>query len=124
MSIFVLNRNYELQLPTSFVDVDREEMEYVDGGGLVSLTVTKASLGFLSGMLSSTSKMTSALIYLIDNRLRSMPGVLPIGRIEQISRTLGFSFTPDVKNYLTYNRVTGNVTFTKEINGYSGRYYA
>ncbi|SHI22326.1 hypothetical protein [Clostridium intestinale] len=32
MSAFVLNRNYELQLPSSFVDVDREEMEYVDGG--------------------------------------------------------------------------------------------
>jgi len=32
MSAFVLNRNYELQLPNSYVDVDREEMEYVDGG--------------------------------------------------------------------------------------------
>lgn len=34
MSAFVLNRNYELQLPTSFVDIDRDEMEYVDGGGV------------------------------------------------------------------------------------------
>lgn len=32
MSAFVLNRNYELQLPNIFVDVDRNEMEYVDGG--------------------------------------------------------------------------------------------
>jgi hypothetical protein len=32
MSAFVLNRKYELQLPERFVDVDREEMEYVDGG--------------------------------------------------------------------------------------------
>ena len=32
MSAFVLNRNYQLQLPNSYVDVDREEMEYVDGG--------------------------------------------------------------------------------------------
>jgi hypothetical protein len=36
MSAFVLNRNYELQLPSSFVDVDCEEMEYVDGGGFIS----------------------------------------------------------------------------------------
>ena len=36
MSAFVLNRNYELQLPNSFVDVEREEMEYVDGGMYVS----------------------------------------------------------------------------------------
>lgn len=32
MSTFVLNRNYELQLPNSYVDVDREEMEYIEGG--------------------------------------------------------------------------------------------
>lgn len=32
MSAFVLNRKYELALPTSYVDVDNEEMEYVDGG--------------------------------------------------------------------------------------------
>ena len=36
MSSFVLKRNYELQLPNSFVDVDREEMEYVDGGAYIS----------------------------------------------------------------------------------------
>jgi len=32
MSAFVLNRKYQVQLPNSFVDVDSEEMEYVDGG--------------------------------------------------------------------------------------------
>ena len=32
MSAFVLNRNYELKLPNSFVDVDCNEMEYVEGG--------------------------------------------------------------------------------------------
>lgn len=36
MSTFVLKRNYELQLPMSFVDVDRDEMEYVDGGWAIS----------------------------------------------------------------------------------------
>ncbi|MGL5087179.1 MAG: glycine zipper domain-containing protein [Clostridium sp.] len=39
MSTFVLKRNYGLQLPMSFVDVDREEMEYVDGGEIVSVYV-------------------------------------------------------------------------------------
>ena len=32
MSAFVLNRKYESALPTIYVDVDNEEMEYVDGG--------------------------------------------------------------------------------------------
>ncbi len=33
MSTFVLKRNYGLELPRSYVEVDRDEMEYVDGGG-------------------------------------------------------------------------------------------
>lgn len=33
MSTLALNRSFELQMPSSFVDIDREEMEYVDGGG-------------------------------------------------------------------------------------------
>lgn len=33
MSIFVLKREYALQLPNSYVEIDRDEMEYVDGGG-------------------------------------------------------------------------------------------
>lgn len=32
MSAFVLRREYALQLPNSYVEIDRDEMEYVDGG--------------------------------------------------------------------------------------------
>ena len=32
MSTFVLKKEYALQLPNSYVDIDRDEMEYVDGG--------------------------------------------------------------------------------------------
>jgi hypothetical protein len=32
MSTFVLRREYALQLPNSFVDVECEEMEYIQGG--------------------------------------------------------------------------------------------
>ncbi|WP_291569672.1 hypothetical protein [Clostridium sp. UBA4548] len=32
MSTFVLERKYALQLPNSFVDIDSDEMEYLDGG--------------------------------------------------------------------------------------------
>lgn len=34
MSEFVLDRRHALQLPDSYVDIDSEEMEYVDGGVL------------------------------------------------------------------------------------------
>lgn len=36
MSAFVLKREYALQLPNSYVDVDRNEMEYVEGGARYS----------------------------------------------------------------------------------------
>ena len=32
MSTFVLKREYALAMPTSYIDIDRAEMEYVDGG--------------------------------------------------------------------------------------------
>jgi hypothetical protein len=60
MSTFVLKREYALQLPNSYVEVDKDEMEYVDGGfyymdynavvglvqavGLSSATVTVGAL--------------------------------------------------------------------------------
>lgn len=53
MSAFVLNRNYELTLPTSYVDVDNEEMEYIDGGwawwkkALVGAAIAAAGVGLI-----------------------------------------------------------------------------
>ena len=32
MRAFVLKKEYSLQLPSSYMDIDREEMEYIDGG--------------------------------------------------------------------------------------------
>ncbi len=43
MSAFVLGREYSLQLPNSYVEIDRDEMEYVDGGG-VSLAMSVSYL--------------------------------------------------------------------------------
>lgn len=34
MSTFVLRREYDLQLPNNYVEIDRDEMEYVDGGAI------------------------------------------------------------------------------------------
>lgn len=36
MSTLALNRSFELQMPSSFVDIDREEMEYLEGGIKIS----------------------------------------------------------------------------------------
>lgn len=32
MSTFVLNRGYALQLPTGYVEIEKDELEYVEGG--------------------------------------------------------------------------------------------
>ena len=73
MSTFVLKKEYALQLPNNFVEIDRDEMEYVDGGfyymdyyavvglvqavGLSGATVTVAALaaqlGGMTGLVAS-----------------------------------------------------------------------
>ncbi|WP_148551151.1 hypothetical protein [Paraclostridium bifermentans] len=39
MSGFALRRNLGLQLPTSFVEIESNEMEYIDGGGFIGFRV-------------------------------------------------------------------------------------
>ena len=69
MSAFVLSREYELQLPTSYVDIDRDEMEYVDGGGYWSNSLLKNNLimwGVEAAYLSSVvgfSRVYNAIKY-------------------------------------------------------------
>lgn len=69
MSAFVLKREYALQLPTSYVDVDRDEMEYVDGGWLVPkalITVTEKLFStILGGMLTSMFRVNNAVSFVI-----------------------------------------------------------
>ena len=64
MSTFVLNRNYGLALPTSYVEVDNEEMEYVDGGG--------ASLAMSSSYLSKDVCLDKADILIRSYQVREM----------------------------------------------------
>ena len=47
MSTFVLKREYALQLPNNYVEIDRDEMEYVDGGGKVPRWAASATLDAL-----------------------------------------------------------------------------
>lgn len=51
MSAFVLNRNYELQLPNNFTVVECCEMEYVDGGGTITFEIGANS--FIIGALAA-----------------------------------------------------------------------
>ena len=53
MSTFVLKREYNLQLPNNYVEIDRDEMEYVDGGfelwqkALVATAIVAAGAGLI-----------------------------------------------------------------------------
>lgn len=53
MSTFVLKREYALQLPNNYVEIDRDEMEYVDGGWSIEIskrTIAAAVVGVLAGI--------------------------------------------------------------------------
>lgn len=63
MSTFVLNKGYSLQLPSSYVDIDREEMEYIDGGYTISLSrSTAATIIDVAAILISAGLSTSASV--------------------------------------------------------------
>jgi len=87
MSTFVLQRKYALQLPNSFVDVDSEEMEYVDGGWNLSISGTKTALGVpvgiyltLSGTVADMAWITAAgaaFVGVIIGLALTVPGIGP-----------------------------------------------
>lgn len=60
MSAFVLNRGYDLQLPDSYAEIDREEMEYIDGGltwwqkSLIVAGVTAVAVGLTWAIVTGT----------------------------------------------------------------------
>ena len=48
MSAFVLKREYALSMPSSYVDIDRDEMEYVDGGSWSGTVFAKNVWGYIT----------------------------------------------------------------------------
>lgn len=74
MSTFVLNKEYSLQLPSSYVDIDREEMEYIDGGLYLSNNDLKAVL-ITAGVTGVTVAAVQASCYAIAASIAvSIPG--------------------------------------------------
>jgi outer membrane lipoprotein SlyB len=113
MSTFVLKREYALQMPTNYVDVDRDEMEYVDGGGIVKLTISKETLSRLARVacIIVGTVIGGLLGYYVGN----VPGAI-------IGATFGF-----VGGFIAGNLAAGKIltttTFSANVNGYSGHYY-
>lgn len=119
MSGFALRRNLELQLPTNFVEVESEEMEYIDGGyylsyhkivgivqavGLSGATVTAgvlaAQLGGATGLVASLIPgigWAAAGVIAANATAFAWSCVNAIGRKKgvdiQIALPTGFSFT-------------------------------
>ncbi|SDP50528.1 hypothetical protein [Clostridium gasigenes] len=78
MSTFALKRGYELQLPNSYVGMDREEMEYVDGGGVGR------------NWWNSTNSVGNAIdciIYLVP-ALSAMNTAMKLGRLASVGRSV------------------------------------
>ncbi|NLL31618.1 MAG: hypothetical protein GX258_11440 [Clostridiales bacterium] len=113
MSAFVLNREYELQLPDNYVDIDIVEMEYVDGGGLVKLTISKETLSRLSRIACIAVGTTIGVI--LGYKIGMGPGAF-------IGGVFGFVGGFIAGNYVA-NKISTSQTFSAYVNGYSGHYY-
>lgn len=85
MSTFVLRREYALQMPTNYVDIDMDEMEYVDGGGVPNYVVS----GFVNAALTIAGAYN---VFRAGKLLLSMEGKT-IGRrvINNILARIGFA---------------------------------
>ncbi|MFX0549363.1 hypothetical protein ACOAKC_08500 [Hathewaya histolytica] len=90
MSTLALNRSCKLQMPSSFVDVDVDEMEYVDGGGFYISNGTLKSVVLACGLNPITATLTglgywkvvsilTAKFSLLTAKLGSVGGVVGAG---------------------------------------------
>ena len=77
MSTFVLKKDYALQLPSSYIDIDRDEMEYIDGGGFIS---NKFMAGAIDVLIWSIPSMKAFKGTLLGLSLMSYTAKLSIAR--------------------------------------------
>ena len=107
MSTFVLKREYELAMPTSYVDIDRDEMEYVDGGFYIPTSVISFGVNcFVNGVLGGGAvgtlrTMVRALgkqgsINVIKNALRKWVSV-------QVANKVAGFLGGQLMGYLTFS---------------------
>ena len=119
MSTFVLKREYALQLPNSYVEIDRDEMEYVDGGGptahlieksidkrLISVPVNAIGWYFTGGLVGKGMELVGKVAS------KAMGGVLSaVGIANVASNFTGswWNFGDHLANYLdSIDRDPGN----------------
>ncbi len=65
MSELAFRRNFELKLPSSFVDVEREEMEYVDGG--FNLAILRQNVLGVAAVCAAATVIVKTLIIPFSN---------------------------------------------------------
>lgn len=54
MSTFVVQREYSLQLPNNYIEIDRAEMEYVDGGsGFTDWALSVKTVGYSINIIAA-----------------------------------------------------------------------
>lgn len=71
MSTFVLKREYALQMPTSYVDIERAEMEYVEGGGSLPTWAISAPINFALSLNPGVSLAFGGITALIKYGVKS-----------------------------------------------------
>ena len=66
MKELAINKNHELQLPNSYVDVERKEMEFVDGGWTIIRTAETIKLRLTGAETNTLINSTSTGIHLMN----------------------------------------------------------
>ena len=81
MSTFVLRREYALQMPTSYVEVDMDEMEYTEGGATYSGAKGWGAAAAMTSIGYGAAYFGSAMIAML----------VPFGPVGWLIGVLGFA---------------------------------
>jgi hypothetical protein len=104
-----------LSMPSNYIEIDSDEMEYIDGGGFVVLILSKEVVQRISRIVcivagTAIGAVTGAYIQQL------------LGGI--VGGVIGFAAGFAIGNYVANHVITGGISWCGNIAGVSGRYFA
>lgn len=104
-----------LRMPSNYAEIDRDEMEYIDGGGFVILNLSKPAVQRIARIvciLAGTAMGATVGAY-IGQLIGGIAGAV-----------IGFAAGFAVGNYVANNVITGGFKWYGWVSGFSGYYSA
>lgn len=114
MSTLALKREYKLVMPSNYIDIDRNEMEYVDGGATTTQTGTAKYLKTLAGgLMASWTSLAGGYGYGAAVSVATVAG-LPVSAIAGVGAAyclFAANLYREAYNYFSLKSQTSNTLY-------------